>query len=130
MKKLIITFLVFIFSFSFGFAANCSYNWSWSIVWALDSCLSWTDLVDKTDANVSGWFKTSILDWNKKIAWFLAIWAVFAIVYWAIHLQLSFWADEKIKKAKDMIKWWLIWFLWIISAGFLITLVVNIMYSL
>jgi hypothetical protein len=38
--------------------------------------------------------------------------------------------DDKIKKAKDIVKWWIVWFLWVISAGLLIALVVNIMFSI
>jgi hypothetical protein len=45
-------------------------------------------------------------------------------------MTLSAWEDEKIKKAKDVIKWWIIGFIWVISASWIILFVVNLMYSI
>jgi hypothetical protein len=64
------------------------------------------------------------------LALFLWVLAVGTIVYGAFLLTLSAWEDEKVKKAKDIIKWGIIWFLGVISASGIIFLIVNIMYSI
>jgi hypothetical protein len=43
-------------------------------------------------------------------------------------MTLSGWEDEKIKKSKDIIKWWIIGFLWVILAWAIVTAIIKIMY--
>lgn len=79
---------------------------------------------------IEGWFKDKINDWIQNIALVLWVWAVWALVYAAILLQLSGWEDEQIKKAKNIVKWTLIWFLLLISASWIIYVVINVMFGL
>jgi hypothetical protein len=39
------------------------------------------------------------------------------------------WEDEKSKKAKDIIKWSIIWFIWVLTASVIVNLLVNFIYS-
>lgn len=116
---------------------DCTYDASsnLSVSDALKTCIAWeswteTQLVAKSNMNIETGFKESLLDIVKKVGGFLALGAIFSIAYWALLITLSVWEDDKIKKAKDIIKWWILWFLAIISAGFFIALVVNLIYWL
>ena len=125
--SLLIISLIMISKISFS---ACSYNW-WNIAGSIDSCLSSSSLVDATwDISIEVWFKNKILDWVKNIASFLWLVAIWAIVWGWFMMVISTWEEEKIKKAKDMVKWAIFWFLWIVLASSLIALVVNFMYSL
>ena len=127
--------LLFIFNFSdiYSYYWWCSYDWYWSVENALEWCIAWWDskLVNNAwDLKVDWWFKTVIIKWTKKIATYLAFWAIFAIAFWALRMVLSQWEEENIKKWKDIVKWWIIWFLWVVSAGFLISVVVKLVYTI
>lgn len=103
---------------------------SLTISWVLDSCLEDSKLVNWENADIEAWLKKLISNWVENISiilWTLAVWS---IVYGSLLMTLSIWEDDKIKKAKDIIKWWIIGFLWLIFASSIILLVVNIMYSL
>lgn len=125
---LIITFLLPIWVYS-----------AWCNIWAdditniwdsLDACLSDSKLVSWEDGSIETWLSAKINSWVKNIwivLWLLAVWS---IVYGSLLMTLSTWEDEKIKKAKDVIKWWIIGFIWLISVSGIILLVVNIMYSI
>lgn len=80
--------------------------------------------------SVSGWFKTTINNWIKNISLLLWIVAVWALVYAWMLFQFSAWEDDKIKKAKDIFKWTTIWFLLLISASWMIYVVINLVYWL
>lgn len=132
MKKLFIILSVFIFSiFSISsvLAWNCDYN-DWTISSELKDCLIGSPLVG-SEAKIIGWdwFQQTINTWTKNISLYLWIWAVLWIVYGSFMLTVSAWEDEKINKAKDIIKWSIIWFLWLISASFIINLIVRVIYS-
>ena len=112
---------------------------AWCNIWAddvtniwdsLDSCLSDSKLVNWQDGSIENWLSAKINSWVKNIWMVLWILAVWSIVYGSLLMTLSAWEDEKIKKAKDVIKWWIIGFIWLISASGIILLVVNIMYSI
>ena len=132
-KKIILLFSLILISFSsfdLTFSA-CSYNW-WDVMWALENCVGdWqTKLVETgSDLDVKTWFKEKITYWTKKIATFLALWAIFSIVFGSLKMVLSTGEEEKVKKAKDIIKWWMIWLLAIVSAGFIVSVVVKLVYS-
>ena len=106
--------------------ANCTVNSG------IDACLNGSYLVDPTETGtvIEVWFKTKVLDWTTRIAWFLGLMAVWAIVFGSFMMAISTWEEEKIKKAKDVIKWAILWFLWIVLASSLIAIIVNFMYSL
>lgn len=145
MKKIFIIFYLFLFSFllfDYSFfdittvsADSCVYdvdNW-WISVWdQLDKCLAWSDLVDWQNVAVdwSWWFAAKIKNVVYNVSLYLWILAVWSIVFWSLMLTLSAWEDDKITKAKNIIKWWLIWFVSLISASTVINLVVKIMYSI
>lgn len=119
-------------SSSSGGKPNCTYEWEWDVWQALDWCLAWSALVDWSNVTVdwSGWFAAKVINWVDNISIYLWVIAVWSIVYWALIMTLSAWEDEKITKAKNIIKWWIFWFIWLISSAAIINLVVNIMYAL
>ena len=78
----------------------------------------------------SGGFKNKILNWVWVLWTIFGIWAVAMLVYGAIVLQFAFWEDEKINKAKNIIKWSLIGFFLLISASAVIYIVINVMFGL
>lgn len=134
-KIFLFVFVLFLFfSFYNDIFATCTPNadWWFDVGDALDSCLDGTSLVDWTNAKIDWtWgFSDKIKWWVNNIGIYLWIIAVWSIVYWALLLTLSSGEDEKIKKAKDIIIWWTVWFIWLISASAIINLVVKIMYSL
>ncbi len=140
MKNLLVILLSIITIFSFFWASvnavntecNTILNSSGSIdiKSSLDSCLSTSTLVNWGNAKVSEWFLVQIKKWVNNISIFLWVLAVGSIVFGAFMLTISTWEDEKIKKAKDIVKWWIIWFLWIIFASAIVNLIVKIMYSI
>ena len=112
---------------------KCSFDNNSDVMWALENCIwDWkTDLVKTwSDLNVETWFKKKLTEWTTKIATFLALWAIFSIALGALKMVLSWWEEEKIKKAKDIVKWWILGLLWVVSAGFLISVVVKLVYSI
>jgi len=135
LKKIILFFVIFFLFFNFSdfLFANCSYDWYWNVADALEDCV-WggsTDLVDNSwDLKIDWWFKEVIIHWAQKLATFLAFWAIFAIAFGSFKMVISTWQEDQIKKAKDIIKWWVIWFLWVVSAGFLISIVVKLIYHI
>jgi len=136
MKKILIVLLITLSIWMFlvpdTFSATCTYT-DWTDVWkALDNCLSNSDLVDWKNVKVKawGWFQNQIQAWTKNIALYLWVFAVWSIVLGGLMLTLSAWEEEKVKKAKDIVKWWIIWFLWIITASAIISIVVRIIYSI
>ncbi len=135
MKKLLVLFILMLSVFAFvlpeAFSA-CTYT-DWQDIWtALDWCLWNSDLVNWESVKVKawGWFWVQVQQWTKNIALYLWVFAVWSVVIGALMLTLSAWEEEKVKKAKDVVKWGLIWFIWIISASAIISLVVRIMYSI
>ena len=135
LKKIILILsfvLISFYSVDLWFSADCSYDWVWKVTDAIEWCLwNWkTNLVETwNNLEVADWFKKVLINWTKKISTFLALWAIFAIAFWSLKMVLSGWEEEKIKKAKDIIKWAIIGLLWVVSAGLLIATVVNIVYK-
>ena len=131
MKKILIylTFFFLFITWSYVFAWGCEY--SWDIKWALDWCLSDTTLVNPNwDAKLESWVVIIINKITKTVATVLSLFAVWWIVYGSFVMVTAAWEDEKIKKAKDIIKWSIFWFLWVVLASSIIALVVNFIYSL
>jgi hypothetical protein len=130
MKKIII-FLVLLFSFNWAFLSYSDYDESSDISTNLNNfapeTLVWTD-VEKYD--IEWGFKNQISTIVKNISIALSIIAVWALVFAALKMTLSQWKDEDIKKAKDIIKWTLIWYLALISAWAIIAIVINFIYWL
>ena len=132
MIKKIVYSIVFLSLFLFQFHslnAACNYL-PWSDVTALvEWCMNDTSVVAVDwDGDISWGFKDKINNWTNNIALFLGLLSVGSIVYWGLMMTLSVWEDEKIKKAKDIVKWSLVWFLWVVLATTIVTLVINIIY--
>jgi hypothetical protein len=130
MKKLLLL-LVLLFSFNLAFISYWDYDESSDVSTNLNNfapdTLVWTN-VDKY--TVETWFKTKISTIVKNISIALSLIAVWALVFAGLKMTLSQWKDEDLKKAKDIIKWTLIWYLWMISAWALIAIVINFIYWL
>ena len=135
-KKIIIILVLLIWMFSIWNIANagsCKFNWD--IGTSIDNCFTLSDELFDADPDLqSDWLiewsvKNQLLVWITIIAWTLWFFAVWSIVYWSFMLVISTWEEEKIKKAKDMIKWSILWFLGIILAASIITIIVEFMYS-
>jgi hypothetical protein len=133
MKKIfLILFTLFIIIFCFSwdisvFSSDCGYNWS--VMWSLENCIGKTDLVNPGDVKISGWFSNTVKKWTKNISVILAVCAVFWIVYGSFMLTTSQWDSEKAKKAKNIILWSIAWFICMVTAPFIVNLVIKIMYS-
>jgi hypothetical protein len=56
--------------------------------------------------------------------------AVWSIAYGSMVIVTSVWADDKITKWRNIIKWSLVWFLILVSAAWLIKLIIYVMYWL
>lgn len=129
MKKsiLLCIFILWITCISSAFGA-CSYN-GWDIASSLDNCLSDTDVVQSSNFKAEEGFKAKINSWTRGIASVLWLFAVGSIVYGALLMTLSAGEDEKIKKGKDIVKWSILGFLWVVLAGGLIAIVVNFIFA-
>lgn len=152
MKKLLISIIIFyiaFINFSFVFAWNCWESADWSITDMLNDCKP-DNVLDEAskvwETSVAWWAITitqstwawyKVEDVKKKIlvittnllllAWALAIWW---IVYAWILFTTAYWDDGKIKKAKDSIKWSLIWFFAALASQQLVNAIINLIYWL
>lgn len=128
-KKILLLSFLFISIFSF-------YNNSFAVCTddsTVSDCLNqntpsslvWTN----TDSyEVNEWFKTKILDIIKTLSSILSIIAIWAIAFSWLKMTLSQWKDEDIKKSKDIIKWTVIWYLWLMSSWAIVAIVINFVY--
>lgn len=123
-----------IFSLNLNFEtvnASCNYSQYDTLSKWLEDCFSDSKLVKAENLKVDGnWFKEKIIDWRNRIAFFIWIFAVLWLVVSGFTLVTSAWDDEKINKAKSIFKWTLFWVLAVIFASAIITLVINIFYSI
>lgn len=135
MIKKIIIFLVLMFSVFSIWLADCIIP-EWTdidVSSAINNCLQGSSVLVQSpwdNLTVEWWFKDVIYNWVQNIwgiLWLLAIWA---ITYWAFTLVISSWDDEKLKKWKDIIKWWILGFLWVVLASSIIAIIVNVIYSI
>ncbi len=131
-KKIILTIFIFL---SFFLSYNFSYwdcnLWAWSVTEALDWCLDNKDLIETNgDLKVDSWFKALIITFVKKISIILAVLAVWSVAYWSMVIVISVWNDEKIKKWRNIIQWSLVWFAILVSAAWIIKLIIYIIYWL
>lgn len=136
MFKKIILFFVFCLSILSinNIFASCTYNdWDWPSR-ILKNCKPDNVVWDKGEKFdiwwENSWFKKRINTLVTNISLVLWVLAVWSLVYAWFLFQFSAWEDEKIKKAKDIFKWTIIWFLWLISASWIIYIVINLIYSL
>lgn len=107
----------------------CIYSESWSISQFLQGC--------RPDGVVSWWnmslengLRNTINRWITNFSLFLWFIAVWALVYAGLLLQFSGWEDEKISKAKNILKWAIIGFILLISASGIVYVIINVMFGL
>lgn len=138
MKKIILTTIVIFFCVILtpqSFADKCIIDEKSndSVSKILTDCIETSDSLvitgDGKNLKVGEW--TNIL-FKKIIAnlWILlSLGAVLMIVYSWFLMTLSGWEDEKIKKWKELLKWTLIWYIALLSAGWIISLVISSIYN-
>lgn len=135
-KKIFLAILLCfsIFSLNLNFEtvnASCNYSQYDTLSKWLEDCFSDSKLVKAENLKIEwDWFKQKIIDWRNRIAFFVWIFAVLWLVVSGFTLVTSAWDDEKINKAKSIFKWTLFWVLAVIFASAIITLVINIFYSI
>lgn len=133
MRKIYISLLIAIVASLFiQNTYGCSFDGG-NIKNSLDNCFLDTKVVSPPwdlEASPVGGFNKFLLLWIDAISWVLAVAAVGAIVYGSFMLVISTGEDEKITKWKDIIKWWIIGFIGIITANTLIELIINILYDI
>ncbi len=110
-------------------SADCEYNEDWSVSQNLDNCLADSALVNPWDGLIEWGVKNKIIYWTWQLATVLSLISIGAVVYGAGLMTVSMWDDEKIKKWKDVIKWAILWFLWLLVAGALVRIVIELMFS-
>lgn len=111
-------------------AWNCTYEWSGPVWEALRWCVPWsTDVANLWDLEVLNlkYIAQSLVRVIGSILWVIA---VGSLVYASYLLVISRGEEEKVSQAKKIIQWTLVWFIALITAGALITIVINIVYSL
>lgn len=133
MKKIILFTFSLLFSiFSFSTASVNSYDENgWKLSEQLESLLWSTDLVKGWWDNllIDQWFSEYIKWWTNNISLYLWVLAVFWIALGAFMLVISSGEDDKVTKAKTIIKWSIIWFVCVLTAALIINLIIKIMYS-
>lgn len=131
MKKILIIFFIF-FSFFFSSSytwANCTYREGDSVWSFLEKCApDW--VVTQKDMTIEKWAKDLVNKWIGNIATILWVLAVWSLIYAAILFQFANGEDEKINKAKGVVKWTMIGFLLLISASGIIYVVINMIFGL
>ncbi len=140
MTKKIILFLTIFFSFIWlNYAidrteVNCTFPDDKKINENVKRCIDenkfpWV-VAPWDSLDLSHWnsFSDSLKKWSEKIAILIGSLAVFMLVYASFLLVISWWEEEKIKKAKDIIKWTLLWFIWLISAWLIVMIIVKLWY--
>ena len=137
LKVLIWVFLFFIPVWLFAAAQDCIFV-EWSGDWSeisdqLKNCLSESNVVQPTNDLLVGtgddWLDESLTVWVWSISTLLYLAAILAIVYGSLMMVLSTWEEEKIKKAKDIIKWWIIGFVWVLLAKEILQLVTSFIWN-
>jgi hypothetical protein len=73
--------------------------------------------------------KNKVIYWTGQLATLLSLLAVGAVVYGAWLITISVGDEEKVKKWKDVIKWAMLWFLWLLLAWALVRIVIEVMFS-
>lgn len=106
--------ILFLISFCFLFVTKIFASSPWVVCDGLPGC----------DSNIT-WKSFFEFIWNLISYWirYVAVVAVISLVLsWFMYL-LSWWEDEKVKKAKKWITWSLVWVLLSVSAWSIINLV-------
>lgn len=146
MKKITIALFILLFSISiFGNisivgASQVPTSWGWWSASSIDNVNAW-DLLNQYkpkkvvwssswDMDLDGGFKDKVNSYLRTISTILWVVAVWALVYAGMLMQFSGWEDEKVSKAKKIIKWAIIWFILLISASAIVYIIINVMFAL
>lgn len=127
---LIILFFVLVLFCNNTFAGECAVS---DNIWkSLEGCLSTTDVLmpSQSDLKAEKWLKKMLVEFIKKISTILAVLAVWSIAYWSMVIVASAWSDDKIKKWRNIIKWSIIGFVVLVSASWLVKIVIYLVYGL
>jgi len=128
LKKILLIIIFILFFTPITFWWNCSYDGLDDLTSDdVDACVTPSWVLATTNMEIRDGFKTKIQSWTTLIMEIIWLLAVGAIVYGWFFLVVSTWEEDKIKKWKDIIKWWIIWFLWVITAGVLIRVVIWVL---
>lgn len=127
-KKSLITVLVFI-SLIFSFWIDTA---AWESSPPLVNCYWLPGCYDKNIANPGkpsiaknhGIDKISNLIWN--LIQYVAVFAVIALMLSGIMYLVSWWDEEKVKKAKSWIIWSLVWVILSVTAWWIISMLNNL----
>lgn len=119
---ILITLFFWIFSLNNVFADNVpSVNCIW-LPWCVDS-----DIKKPSGADISNNLWSKVIS---SIIWetiqFVAVIAVIALILSAFMYLLSWWDEEKAKKAKSWVTWSLVWVILSISAWGIINMLNNL----
>lgn len=142
MTKIFIKIIIFLFfsciigvvHWATDLVNNCTFTaWNgtegtWSISNDIANCLNGSSVYQPWNLAVEANFKNSILTWVRNISIALAIFAVWAIIMGWATMVMSAGEEEKINKWKERVKWWILWFLAVVSAWSVIAIIVNVMY--
>lgn len=107
---------------------TCTYDWTDDLTSDdIDACVTPSGVLATSNMEVAIWFKEKIQSWITTISWILWLLAVWSIAFGWFMLVVSTGEEDKLKKWKDIIKWSIIWFLWVISAGVLIRIIIWVL---
>jgi heme/copper-type cytochrome/quinol oxidase subunit 2 len=90
-----------------------------------------TMVIDDQNKDLNSWSWTNELI-NSLIQWLwviLAIWAIAMLVYSWFLMTISAGDDEKVKKWKELFKWTIIWFIALVSAWWLVSLLISFIFD-
>lgn len=130
--KLILSILILTFSLTNSTYAECGMpDWKTTIQYLAD-CKPANAVDVSWNAKIEwgwGFWKKIITIANNimLLAWVLAIWG---LVYGGIIMTISAWNDEKINKWKKVFTWTILWFLGILSAWWIINIIIRLMFEL
>ena len=126
MKKINIFLLSVIFYFvwltNYIYAANVPWIlWGWLPGWENE----WEKIVLKSSFQDTPLWKASV-DFVITFIKYIAIIAVISLMFWWIMYILSWWEEEKVKKAKSWIIWSIVWVFMSVSAWWIIKFITQL----
>ena len=133
MKKILLSIIALLSFFVIqNTYAWCTYTEWQSISNFLDACKPSSLVWDTTTTWywVETWLRKTAINMLWNVSTIIWLFAVIMIAYAWMLMQFSSWDDSKVKKAKDLIKWNLIWIVVLISAWWIVYIVINLVYWL
>ena len=135
MKRILVLVVAITLSLGFhtSYSADCNFDGdsSQAIQNLVDGCMDGTMVIDDQNKDLNSWSWTNELI-NSLIQWLwviLAIWAIAMLVYSWFLMTISAGDDEKVKKWKELFKWTIIWFIALVSAWWLVSLLISFIFD-